>query len=92
MNKIKTPTLDRILEIQEQSQLCGEFLDWLLSKYIMYDKKMKRESSFMDVMRSNGDYINKEKLLADFFDIDLNEAEREKTACLKAAVEYNKVI
>ncbi len=64
---MKTPTLDRILEIQEQSQLCGEFLNWLLSKYTMYDKKMKRESPFMDVMRDTGDYINKEKLLADFF-------------------------
>lgn len=90
MSKINTPTLDRMLEIQEQSQLCGEFLDWLLSKYTMYDKKMKRESPFMDVMRDCGDYINKEKLLAEFFDIDLDEAEKEKTICLKAVVDYNK--
>lgn len=33
----------------------------------MYDKKMKKESPFMDVMRERGDYINKEKLLAEFF-------------------------
>lgn len=90
MGKVNTPTLDRMLEIQEQSQLCGEFLEWLQSKYTMYDKKVKRESPFMDVMRDTGDYINTEKLLAEFFDIDLDEAEREKEMCLKAVVEYNK--
>ena len=34
MNKINTPTLDRMLEIQEQSQLCGEFLDWFLQDMV----------------------------------------------------------
>ena len=29
---MNTPTLDRMLEIQEQSELCGEFLDWFLHK------------------------------------------------------------
>ncbi len=38
MDKIKTPTLDRMLEIQEQSQLCGDFLEWLQKKYAMFDK------------------------------------------------------
>ena len=76
MNKIETPTLDIMIEIQEQSQLCGEFLDWLLRKYTMFDRKQKRESPFANVM-GNGDYINKEKLLAEFFDIDLVEAAKE---------------
>ena len=82
------PTLNKMLEIQEQSQICGEFLDWLLSKYTMYDKKMKRESPFMEVMRDCGDYINKDKLLAKFFDIDLDVVEREKEQLLQ--VEQNK--
>lgn len=56
MNKIETPTLDIMIEIQEQSQLCGEFLDWLLRKYTMFDRKQKRESPFANVM-GNGDYI-----------------------------------
>ncbi len=80
--KVSTPTLDRMLDVQEQSQLCGEFLEWLLSKYTIYDKKMKRESPFMDVMRDCGDYINKEKLLAEFFEIDLDEAEKERQLLL----------
>lgn len=81
MDKIETPTLDRMVEIQEQSQLCGEFLDWFLRKYTVFDRKQKRKSPFADVM-GNGDYINKEKLLAEFFDIDLVEAEKERQAIL----------
>lgn len=85
---MNTPTLDRMLEIQDQSQLCEEFFEWLQSKYTMYDKKIKRESPFIDVMRDTGDYINTEKLLAEFFDIDLDEAEREKEQLLQ--IEQNK--
>lgn len=88
MSKINTPTLDRMVEIQEQSQLCGEFLEWLQNKYTMFDKKIKRESPFMDVMRDTGDYINIEKILAEFFGIDLEEAEREKELLLE--LETNK--
>lgn len=87
MSKIETPTLDKMVEIQEQSQLCGEFLDWFLRKYIVFERKQKRESPFADIM-GNGDYINKEKLLAEFFDIDLVEAEKEKDSLLQ--MEQNK--
>ena len=83
MNKSESPTLDRMIEIREQSQLCGEFLDWFLRKYTVFDRKRKRESPFANVM-GNGDYINKEKLLAEFFDIDLVEAEKERQAMLDA--------
>lgn len=83
MEKFKTPTLDEMVEIQEQSQLCGEFLDWFLRKYTVFDRKQKRESPYANVM-GNGDYINKEKLLAEFFDIDLDEAEREKDMLLQS--------
>ena len=41
MGKSKTPTLDKMVEIQEQSQLCGEFLDWFLGKYTVFDRKQK---------------------------------------------------
>lgn len=81
MSKIETPTLDRMIEIQEQSQLCGEFLDWFLAKYTVFKTKQSRAREDINVMGS-GDYINKEKLLADFFGIDLEEAERERQAIL----------
>ncbi len=74
-----TPTLDRMLEIQEQSQICGEFLEWLQIKYAMFDKKQKRDSG---VFVGSGDYINIEKLLSEFFKIDLEEAEREREKIL----------
>ena len=71
---MNTPTLDRILEIQEQSELCGDFLDWFLNKYAVFERRQKRESPF----------VNPERLLADFFDIDLDEAERERESILKS--------
>ena len=83
MEKLKTPTLDEMIEIQEQAQLCGEFLDQFLRKYTVFDRKQKRENPYANVM-GNGDYINKEKLLAEFFNIDLDEAEREKDMLLQS--------
>lgn len=74
--------LNRILEVQKQSKICGEFLDWFLEKYTVFEKRQNRETPFDNVMGS-GDYINKEKLLAEFFDIDLEEAQREKDLLFK---------
>ena len=78
-----TPTLDRMLEIQEQSELCGEFLDWFLGKYAVFERGQRRESSFVNADGAS-DYINKEKLLAEFFGIDLEEAEKERELILKS--------
>ena len=80
MSKVNTPTLDRMLEIQEQSQLCGEFLDWLQHKYAMFNLSVSRENPFYHGV---GDYINTEKILAEFFDIDLEQAEKEKLEIMK---------
>lgn len=35
----KTPTLNRMLEIQDQSNLCGDFLDLFLHKYTVFERK-----------------------------------------------------
>lgn len=80
MNKVDTPILDRMLEIQEDSQLCGEFLEWLQHKYAMFDKRVPRDEVFFC---GEGDYINKKELLAEFFEIDLEESEKEKEELLK---------
>ena len=45
---MNTPTLDRLLEIQEQSELCGEFLDWFLYKYAVFERRQRRESPFVN--------------------------------------------
>lgn len=78
-----TPTLDRMLEIQERSELCGEFLDWFLGKYAVFERGQRRESSFVNADGAS-DYINKEKLLTEFFGIDLEEAEKERELILKS--------
>ena len=46
-----------------------------------FEKKRPRESVFADVSGA-GDYINVDKLLADFFEIDLPQAEKEREALL----------
>lgn len=53
-----------------------------MGKYTVFEKRQNRETPFDNVMGS-GDYINKEKLLAEFFDIDLEEAQREKDLLFK---------
>ncbi len=78
-SKVKTPMLDKMLEIQGESQICGEFLDYLQTRYAMFEIKTLREEPFYHGV---GDYINTEKILAEFFGIDLEQAEREKEALL----------
>lgn len=74
---MKTTELEKLMQIKDQSEICGQFLDWLLIRYAMFDRSKSRETPFEDVMGA-GDYINKEKLLAAFFDIDLDKVEEEK--------------
>ena len=72
-----------MLENQEQSELFGEFLDWFLHKYAVFERRQKRESPFVNPDGAS-DYINKERLLVEFFDIDLDEAEMEREHILKS--------
>lgn len=59
----------------------------VLHKYAVFERRQKRESPFVNPDGAS-DYINKEKLLAEFFGIDLEEAEREKEQLLQ--IEQNK--
>lgn len=76
----KTPTLDKMQEIQDSSQICGQFLEWLQSKFAMFKLDTARNEP---VYHGSGDYINIEETLAEFFDIDLSQAEKEKRELLK---------
>lgn len=87
MNEIKTPALDKLLEVQDQMDLCRNFLEYFLKNYSAFEKKRPRESVFADVSGA-GDYINVDKLLADFFEIDLPQAEKEREALLDSLKEY----
>ena len=85
---MKTPMLDKMLEIKDQSQICGEFLDFLKAKYDMFDRKITREDPFYPL--GSSDYINNERLLAEFFGIDLEQAEKEKQMILEAEINKKK--
>lgn len=78
--KSNTPTLEHMLKIQEQSQICGEFLEWLQTKYAMFRLKEPRDEPFY---RGSGDYINIESVLAEFFEINLEQAEQEKQTLIE---------
>lgn len=74
-----TPELNRIKEIQQQSKICGEFLEWLQTKYAIFRKTEPKEEPFY---RGNGDYINIEHVLSEFFDINMSEVEMERQLIL----------
>lgn len=76
-----TPTLDYMLKIQEQSQICGEFLEWLQTKYAMFRLDESRETAFY---QGAGDYICIEKVLAEFFDVNKEQAEKEKQTLIES--------
>ena len=46
INEIKTPALDKLLEVQDQMDLCRNFLEYFLKNYSAFEKKRPRESVF----------------------------------------------
>lgn len=84
--KVQYPMLEKLRRVEEKSHLCGEFLDFIRSKYVLFDPSIPREQ-FAYV--SSGDFINSEKLLAEFFDIDLEQAEEERQQILKSLHSLN---
>lgn len=67
--RMKTPELDKMAKIREQSEAAGSFLDWMLSRgYVQHTRKRFRM----------------EEVLADCFDIDLNKVEAERRKILES--------
>lgn len=79
--KTQYPMLEEMRRIEGESQLCGEFFDFIRSKYVLFDPSVSREQPGYI---GSGDYINPEKLLAEFFGIDLKQAEEERQQLLKS--------
>lgn len=80
------PMLEKLKKVEGEAHLCGEFLDFIRSKYVLFDSHIPREQSFYT---GSGDYINEEKLLAEFFGIDLGQVEEEKQQILKFLHQQN---
>jgi hypothetical protein len=77
-----TPTLDKMLDVKDRSQAIGEFLEWLED-----EKGVELVTTELHHGGSRAlEYVplrqGTESLLAEFFGIDLDAAEREKRALL----------
>lgn len=97
-----TPELDKLKAIQDKSQVCGEFLEWLEVTHGMqlgkghihgpecdgWDEERQKYNPDRDNRCSfyEGQFqhlhISREKLLAQFFEIDLDKVEEERRAIL----------
>ena len=84
------PEHEKMREVVDRSQSIGEFLDWLRDEKGIALCKWQdtiHHSEEMGDYTPEGYYVVKdgpEKLLADFFDIDLDKIEKEKQAMLDA--------
>jgi hypothetical protein len=93
---VETPELERLSEVSERSNAIGQFLDWLREEkgYHVMRWSVKRDWADYDEGDPEGDEESElggvrvlestEKLLAEFFDIDLEKVERERRALLDA--------
>lgn len=82
----KHKELDKMQKVQNQSQTIGEFLGWLSEQKIWlskYDTDQHYDRLFPL-------HTGTEQLLADYFEIDLDKAEKERQALLDEVREQNK--
>lgn len=79
--------LEKMNDVHERSQAIGEFFEWLLSS-----KNYSIARCLTDEEEENGElpeyalmpvHINMEELLAEFFEIDLIKAEKERSELLE---------
>ena len=72
----KYPECEKVKSVQPKSQAIGEFLDWLGEKGI-HLAKWGDDDKLWPFNK------NKEELLAEYFEIDLNKVEQEKRQMLE---------
>lgn len=75
-SEVKTPELEKIQTNRQESQSIGSFLDWLQNEQEVLLCRCGR----IDELYPIDEGI--EKLLAEYFGIDLNKAELERQALL----------
>lgn len=78
MDYPRTPTLDQMIALEGagESPLIQRFLDWLLDEQGYELSTQDRDGDLRHVL------YDREKLMAQFFQIDLEAAERERQAVL----------
>lgn len=75
-----TPMLDKMRAVRERSQAIGEFLEWLQGKGYILCRRTRGEEMHFPYLPA-GKSI--EELLAEFFEVDLDVAERERRTVLE---------
>ncbi len=70
------PEHDKLMLVKDRSQAVGEFMEWLAEQGLFICERGR-----FDDLHLTG--RNREQLLADFFEIDLNVIEAEKRAMLE---------
>jgi len=80
IEKMKTPELNKIKKVSDKSQEIGNFLDWLgsVGYHIAEYKKVYgfEEKQLVTI------YLNPEQILAKYFKINLDKAEKERQMIL----------
>lgn len=77
---IATPTLDKMMTVKDESQKIGNFIEWLQAEHIVLAKYQKVRGYREELLLP--EHFTTEKLLARYFGIDLEEAERERCKIL----------
>lgn len=77
------PECEKMAAVQDKSQTIGEFLDWLGTKYTLAEYDEYDEDELFPVS------INIQKLLAEYFEIDLDKVEEEKNDILNEMRKLN---
>jgi hypothetical protein len=70
------PMLERLRAIEDKSHAIGDFLEWLEGKGVFL-------ASYYEEAGLSRYRVNIQELLAEFFDIDLDELEKETHARIK---------
>jgi len=82
---MNTPELDKMLAVKKDSMVVSEFLDFLRRKYEFCE--WVNDPDYGE--RLLPAHVNCEKILAEFFNIDLEKVENEKLLMLKEMRENN---
>ena len=85
IEEIKRPNLDRAKEVQKDSWVIGEFLEWLQndSPYLLMVERTYIDECDWETTDFFPTNDSIEKILAKYFNIDLKEMRREQDAVYK---------
>ena len=77
------PECDKVAAVRDESQAIGNFIEWLVEQDMGITEEREMEDEYGDMVVLNLPIgVTVEKLLARYFDIDLQKVEAEKQKIL----------